>query len=168
MRENWSSTRIPLCAEQQTRSCISVLEGPRKVFNLSSSSRLHSCLEFPASARPTSLRRPHFRISVLLPQPVLLHSTIYTTLPPPQDKHNSIPHSRPSYTTRSHTRTPSNEAHKSAAMDQTKELLEMPREFLKDGRQFVTRCSKRMPLLHPPRSRTTSQKYDCMGYMLTV
>ena len=30
-----------------------------------------------------------------------------------------------------------------ATMDQTKELLEMPREFLKDGRQFVTRCSKR-------------------------
>ena len=29
-------------------------------------------------------------------------------------------------------------------MDQAKELLEMPREFLKDGRQFLTRCSKRM------------------------
>ena len=28
-------------------------------------------------------------------------------------------------------------------MDQTKELLEMPREFVKDGRQFITRCSKR-------------------------
>ncbi|KAK3046282.1 hypothetical protein LTR09_012231 [Extremus antarcticus] len=27
-------------------------------------------------------------------------------------------------------------------MDQAKELLEMPREFLKDGRQFLTRCSK--------------------------
>ncbi|RMZ20279.1 hypothetical protein D0859_15719 [Hortaea werneckii] len=27
-------------------------------------------------------------------------------------------------------------------MDQTKELLEMPREFVKDGRQFITRCSK--------------------------
>jgi len=30
-------------------------------------------------------------------------------------------------------------------MDQAKELLEMPREFVKDGRQFITRCSKRMP-----------------------
>ena len=30
-----------------------------------------------------------------------------------------------------------------ATMDQTKELLEMPREFVKDGRQFITRCSKR-------------------------
>merc|ERR1712029_29299 len=29
-----------------------------------------------------------------------------------------------------------------ATMDQTKELLEMPREFVKDGRQFITRCSK--------------------------
>jgi len=29
-------------------------------------------------------------------------------------------------------------------MDQTKELLEMPREFVKDGRQFLGRCSKRM------------------------
>lgn len=28
-------------------------------------------------------------------------------------------------------------------MDQAKELLEMPREFMKDGRQFITRCSKR-------------------------
>ena len=28
-------------------------------------------------------------------------------------------------------------------MDQAKELLEMPREFLKDGRGFITRCSKR-------------------------
>ncbi|KAK0334541.1 hypothetical protein LTR91_006321 [Friedmanniomyces endolithicus] len=27
-------------------------------------------------------------------------------------------------------------------MDQAKELLEMPRAFLKDGRQFITRCSK--------------------------
>ncbi|KAK5736453.1 hypothetical protein LTR17_007449 [Elasticomyces elasticus] len=27
-------------------------------------------------------------------------------------------------------------------MDQTRELLEMPRVFLKDGRQFITRCSK--------------------------
>ncbi|KAK6399988.1 hypothetical protein LTR95_019366 [Oleoguttula sp. CCFEE 5521] len=27
-------------------------------------------------------------------------------------------------------------------MDQAKELLEMPREFVKDGRQFLTRCSK--------------------------
>lgn len=29
-------------------------------------------------------------------------------------------------------------------MDQAKEFLEMPREFVKDGRQFITRCSKRM------------------------
>jgi hypothetical protein len=29
------------------------------------------------------------------------------------------------------------------AMDQAKEFLEMPREFVKDGRQFITRCSKR-------------------------
>ncbi|KAH9832453.1 protein translocase SEC6 [Teratosphaeria destructans] len=36
-------------------------------------------------------------------------------------------------------------------MDQTKELLEMPREFLKDGRQFLTRCSKR-PSPPPPTS----------------
>jgi hypothetical protein len=28
-------------------------------------------------------------------------------------------------------------------MDQAKELLEMPREFLNDGRGFITRCSKR-------------------------
>lgn len=28
-------------------------------------------------------------------------------------------------------------------MDQAKEFLEMPREFVKDGRQFITRCSKR-------------------------
>lgn len=28
-------------------------------------------------------------------------------------------------------------------MDQAKDLLEMPREFLKDGRGFLTRCSKR-------------------------
>ncbi|KAK3700385.1 hypothetical protein LTR37_015996 [Vermiconidia calcicola] len=27
-------------------------------------------------------------------------------------------------------------------MDQAKELMEMPREFLKDGRGFITRCSK--------------------------
>ena len=32
---------------------------------------------------------------------------------------------------------------KVANMDQAKELLEMPREFMKDGRQFLTRCSKR-------------------------
>jgi len=32
-------------------------------------------------------------------------------------------------------------------MDQAKEFLEMPREFVKDGRQFITRCSKRT--LHP-------------------
>jgi len=31
-------------------------------------------------------------------------------------------------------------------MDQAKELLEMPREFLKDGRGFITRCSKRAAL----------------------
>lgn len=31
-------------------------------------------------------------------------------------------------------------------MDQAKEFLEMPREFVKDGRQFITRCSKRMSL----------------------
>jgi hypothetical protein len=30
-------------------------------------------------------------------------------------------------------------------MDQAKEFLEMPREFVKDGRQFITRCSKRTP-----------------------
>lgn len=35
-------------------------------------------------------------------------------------------------------------------MDQAKELLEMPREFVKDGRQFLTRCSKRTPLLPSP------------------
>lgn len=33
--------------------------------------------------------------------------------------------------------------HINATMDQAKELLEMPREFVKDGRQFLTRCSKR-------------------------
>ncbi|KAF2861544.1 hypothetical protein K470DRAFT_256912 [Piedraia hortae CBS 480.64] len=27
-------------------------------------------------------------------------------------------------------------------MDQTKEIMEMPRHFLKDGRLFLTRCSK--------------------------
>lgn len=27
-------------------------------------------------------------------------------------------------------------------MDQAKELLEVPRDFIKDGRQFITRCSK--------------------------
>ena len=32
-------------------------------------------------------------------------------------------------------------------MDQAKEFLEMPREFVKDGRQFITRCSKRMSSL---------------------
>lgn len=31
-------------------------------------------------------------------------------------------------------------------MDQAKELLEMPREFAKDGKQFITRCSKRMSI----------------------
>jgi protein transport protein SEC61 subunit gamma-like protein len=35
-------------------------------------------------------------------------------------------------------------------MDQAKEFLEMPREFVKDGRQFITRCSKRtFPLGQP-------------------
>lgn len=36
-------------------------------------------------------------------------------------------------------------------MDQAKDLLEMPREFLKDGRGFLSRCSKRTssePALH--------------------
>lgn len=33
-------------------------------------------------------------------------------------------------------------------MDQAKELLEMPREFLKDGRGFITRCSKRASFHH--------------------
>lgn len=44
-------------------------------------------------------------------------------------------------------------------MDQTKELLEMPREFVKDGRQFITRCSKRMSAHqdHPP---TSTQALD--------
>jgi hypothetical protein len=34
-------------------------------------------------------------------------------------------------------------------MDQAKEFLEMPREFVKDGRQFITRCSKRTSSLSP-------------------
>ena len=34
-------------------------------------------------------------------------------------------------------------------MDQAKEFLEMPREFVKDGRQFITRCSKRTPKIPP-------------------
>jgi hypothetical protein len=34
-------------------------------------------------------------------------------------------------------------------MDQAKEFLEMPREFVKDGRQFITRCSKRTPQISP-------------------
>jgi hypothetical protein len=53
-------------------------------------------------------------------------------------------------------------------MDQAKELLEMPREFLKDGQGFITRCSKRessptvdfRPSLAPysnPRSLRASQ-----------
>lgn len=33
--------------------------------------------------------------------------------------------------------------HPTYIMDQAKDLLEMPREFVKDGRQFLTRCSKR-------------------------
>jgi hypothetical protein len=35
-------------------------------------------------------------------------------------------------------------------MDQAKEFLEMPREFVKDGRQFITRCSKRTSHSVPP------------------
>lgn len=31
--------------------------------------------------------------------------------------------------------------------DQAKELLEVPRDFLKDGKQFLNRCTKRMSLL---------------------
>jgi hypothetical protein len=38
-------------------------------------------------------------------------------------------------------------------MDQAKELLEMPREFLKDGQGFITRCSKRESFLLPLRPR---------------
>jgi hypothetical protein len=44
-------------------------------------------------------------------------------------------------------------SHSVAAMDQAKELLEMPREFLKDGQGFITRCSKRESFLLPLRPR---------------
>ena len=47
-------------------------------------------------------------------------------------------------------------------MDQAKELLEMPREFLKDGRGFITRCSKRT---HNP---ILSLRYGARRQLLTV
>jgi hypothetical protein len=42
-------------------------------------------------------------------------------------------------------------------MDQAKEFLEMPREFVKDGRQFITRCSKRTSY-YSPSCRTRKHK----------
>ena len=44
----------------------------------------------------------------------------------------------------------------SLTMDQAKEFLEMPREFVKDGRQFITRCSKRTSSL-PVLSRSVAK-----------
>jgi protein transport protein SEC61 subunit gamma-like protein len=45
-------------------------------------------------------------------------------------------------------------------MDQAKEFLEMPREFVKDGRQFITRCSKRT-LSSPSKPSPSSRQEEC-------
>lgn len=50
----------------------------------------------------------------------------------------------------------------SPAMDQAKEFLEMPREFVKDGRQFITRCSKRTSSL-PVLSRSIAKDLEEKG-----
>nr|POE90103.1 hypothetical protein CFP56_20570 [Quercus suber] len=44
-------------------------------------------------------------------------------------------------------------------MDQAQELLDMPKEFIKDGRLFITRCSKR-------EYRLSYSYHDSMGSLL--
>jgi hypothetical protein len=77
----------------------------------------------------------------------ILHHTTNnpnSPIPIPSKNHTSkakLPNIRTNSTQTNTTHTP----HIPAAMDQAKEFLEMPREFVKDGRQFITRCSKRTP-----------------------
>lgn len=87
-----------------------------------------------ATSSPSSIRPP----------PLLLHS-----LNIHHHHHQSISHTdqlaqlhAKSITTHIFTNKP-HTTHTSLTMDQAKEFLEMPREFVKDGRQFITRCSKR-------------------------
>lgn len=82
--------------------------------------------------------------------PVFNPTTTVATLlehTPPHHKSNphtgqpTLPNSTPKRST-----YPTNKPHTHhtpLTMDQAKEFLEMPREFVKDGRQFITRCSKR-------------------------
>lgn len=125
-----------------------VLSSVKKVVWTSTSdpALLHDSPTPEASCRATCDKLPVFN-----PTTLLLHFCTSTTTP-----HKYTTNSYSNRLTQLHVTgtSPStlhtNHTHNtSLTMDQAKEFLEMPREFVKDGRQFITRCSKRTSSLYP-------------------
>lgn len=126
-----------------------LLSGVKKVVWTSTSdpALLHDSPTPEASCRATCDKLPVFNPTTLLLPYTSEHPPPPTTKTLPIHIPTNLPYPNLRQTAL-HTSQPI--THNTAlTMDQAKEFLEMPREFVKDGRQFITRCSKRTSSLCP-------------------